>query len=132
MNRKICSPCEHYWIWKRFGTALEVLGNHTAVRANTRDRLPMVGMIPQSEAMSKRYAALAQNAHKQFTETGSYHPNLYVTAGHGSNGLATTPLAGEYIASLITNGALPIDRDIMNALNPTRFQIQDLKKQRKE
>ncbi len=109
--------------------AKEDIASIAAVRANTPDRLPIAGPLPNLAAMAEQYDELKRNARKQFDEPGIYHPGLYISAGHGSTGLATTPLAGEYIASLIDGGSSPINGEIMDALNPCRFLIRDLKRQ---
>lgn len=104
--------------------------SHVAVRANSPDRVPQVGMVPDIQAMAIRYAKLASNAQQKFTETGIYHQGLFVSAAHGSTGLTSAPLSGEYLASLISGSCLPLSLQHMNMLNPARFVIQDLKKQR--
>lgn len=101
-----------------------------AVRANTRDRLPTVGQLPDFATMKNQYSELSRNANRQFAEPGAYHRGLYLSSGHGSNGLSTCPLAGEILASMINGDSLPVAQEIMNILNPCRFLIQDLKKQR--
>ncbi|MCG8415685.1 MAG: bifunctional tRNA (5-methylaminomethyl-2-thiouridine)(34)-methyltransferase MnmD/FAD-dependent 5-carboxymethylaminomethyl-2-thiouridine(34) oxidoreductase MnmC [Pseudomonadales bacterium] len=105
-------------------------GSQVAVRANTPDRVPLVGMAPDIPAMRIQYAGLARNAQQQYSEPGSYHHGLYLSAAHGSTGFTSSPLAGEYLASLITGSCLPLNQQLMNLLNPARFVIQDLKKQR--
>jgi len=50
--------------------------------------------------------------------------------GHGSHGLTTTPLAAEYLASLISEENLPLLQDQITAIHPLRFLIRDLKKQK--
>ncbi len=107
-----------------------VLAQRSALRVNTRDRLPLVGPLANFPVMEKQYAGLSRNARQEFREAGAYHPGLYISAGHGSNGLATCPISGEYLASLLNGDPLPLDRDAIEALNPSRFLIQDLKKQR--
>lgn len=107
-----------------------VLDSRTALRVNTRDRLPLVGPLADLPAMARQYAGLSRNARQLFNEPGHYHTGLYVSAGHGSNGLSTSALAGEYLASLICGDSLPLDRQSAEAINPCRFLIQDLKKQR--
>ncbi len=106
------------------------ISSQLAVRATTPDRLPLVGRLPDIQAMRGRFAALSKNAHHQFDEPGCYYEGLYVSAGHGSTGLCTTPLCAEFLASLITSDCLPLTQHSMNLLNPARFVIRDLKRQR--
>jgi len=107
-----------------------VLDNWVAVRANTPDRNPLIGQVPDLPAMTAQYAGLSRDASTQFAETGTYLPGLYINAAHGSNGLATAPLAGEIVAGLISGEPLPVDRAVLDQLNPVRFLIRDLKRQK--
>jgi tRNA 5-methylaminomethyl-2-thiouridine biosynthesis bifunctional protein len=87
-------------------------------------------MAPNLEKMRTAYAGLARNAKAKFTSAGEYYVGLYLNVAHGSNGLASCPLSAEFLASLISNENLPLSRDIAASINPTRFLIKDLKKQR--
>lgn len=104
--------------------------DRVSLRCNSPDRMPLVGMAPDLEKMRSSYGGLSRNARAKFTSTGEYYAGLYLNMGHGSNGLASCPLSAEFLASLITKENLPLSRDIVGCLNPTRFLIQDLKKQR--
>ena len=101
-----------------------------SLRCNTPDFLPVVGMLPDAAAMHTQFAGFARNARAEVGKPGCYYPGLYISAAHGSNGLASCPLSSEYLASLIDNEVPPLDQDIMNELNPARFLIRALKKQR--
>ncbi|HEY7774749.1 MAG TPA: hypothetical protein VIC26_16305, partial [Marinagarivorans sp.] len=57
---------------------------------------------------------------------GAHYPNLFINVGHGSRGLAYTPLAGELLASIINGEPLPIDETLYCHLHPARFIIRDL------
>ena len=68
----------------------------------------------------------AKNAHSDIITPGSYYPNLYINIAHGSRGLTSTPLSGELIAAMICAEPLPLPRHLVSALNPARFVIRDL------
>ena len=108
----------------------DAIAERVSLRCNSPDRMPLVGMAPNLEKMGITYAELARNAKAKFTSTGEYYAGLYLNVAHGSNGLASCPLSAEFLASLITNENLPLSRDIAASLNPTRFLIKDLKKQK--
>lgn len=108
----------------------EIVASRSAIRSSTPDRLPLLGAVPDLPAMLERFADLQQDASLQFEQAGAYHPGLYVSAAHGSNGLSSCSLGGEYLASLICGETPPLDDSIMAALNPVRFLIRDLKKQK--
>lgn len=105
-------------------------GSSLGLRASTPDRVPLLGPLPDLEAMSEQYAALRRDASTRFDEPGRYYQGLYINGGHGSNGLATAPFCGEALASLIAAEPLPLDREVLALLNPARFLIRDLKRQK--
>jgi tRNA 5-methylaminomethyl-2-thiouridine biosynthesis bifunctional protein len=100
------------------------------IRCNTPDFKPIIGMAPNFKEMEIEYADLRRDAHKAFSNTGHYHDGLYLNLAHGSNGLATAPLAGETLASLICGELSPLSAETLASLSATRFLIRDLKKQR--
>ena len=57
-----------------------------------------------------------------------YFPGLYVSVGHGSRGLLSAALSAELIASMICNEPLPVAKDVVKALDPTRFLIRSIKR----
>ncbi len=107
------------------------IGDRVSLRCNSPDRIPIVGMMPDLKKMEATYADLSRNAKATFTTSGHYLPGLYVNVAHGSNGLASCPLSAELIASMINNENLPLSRAAINSLNPSRFLIRDLQKQKK-
>lgn len=110
------------------------LSDRVSVRCNSPDGIPLVGMMPDSAKMRTRYGELTRNARAKFSTTGhdceQYTDSLFLNVAHGSNGLASCPLSAEFLASLITKENLPLSEAMINTLNPSRFLIKDLKKQR--
>lgn len=112
-----------------------MVGNRVAMRCNSDDRLPVIGQLARQDTVFTALAELGRNARHQFhAETlnaeSLYYPGLYVTLAHGSNGLATCPLGAELLASLIANENLPCTGMIAETLNPMRFLLRELKRQR--
>jgi len=99
-------------------------------RCTTPDYLPMVGPLANADSMLDRFASLRQNAKAFVDQPGVFHPGLFINLGHGSRGLAYTPICAEYLASLITAQPLPLPRDQILALHPARFLIRDLGRNR--
>lgn len=99
-------------------------------RCTTPDYLPIVGPVARADAMTERFAALRRDAKTMIDSAGVYHPGLFINIGHGSRGLAYTPLCAELLASLIANHPLPLPRDLIQALHPARFLIRDLGRNR--
>lgn len=108
----------------------DIVADRVSQRCNSIDHLPVVGMLPDAAAMRKAYARLTKNANAAFRSSGSYLPGLYINVGHGSNGLASCPLSGEFLAALISGENLPLSQAMINSISPARFLIRDLKKQK--
>jgi len=107
----------------------KAVGAKVALRCNSQDFLPVIGMVANKQEMTGAFAMLKRNAQAAITGSGKFHQNLYITSGHGSNGTATCPLAAEHLANLICNEASILNGEMMSALSPARFLIRDLKKQ---
>ncbi|MGQ9427537.1 bifunctional tRNA (5-methylaminomethyl-2-thiouridine)(34)-methyltransferase MnmD/FAD-dependent 5-carboxymethylaminomethyl-2-thiouridine(34) oxidoreductase MnmC [Gilvimarinus sp. F26214L] len=102
------------------------LTGRTGFRCTTPDYLPLVGPAPDFAAFAERYRALRHNARAGIVDSGAYYPGLYLNVGHGSRGLAYTPLAAATLAAQMSGDLLPLSRDLATALNPARFIIRDL------
>jgi tRNA 5-methylaminomethyl-2-thiouridine biosynthesis bifunctional protein len=101
-------------------------------RCTLPDYLPVVGLLPMVDEMIRDFAPLRKNAKAGVTSSGSYYPGLYINTGHGARGLAYTPLCAELLASQINNEILPISQELANALNPARFLIRQLIKNKRD
>lgn len=110
---------------------IDQLQGRVGFRCTLPDYLPMTGPIPDEQPMLEDFAPLRKNARAYINKTGSYLPGLYINIGHGSRGLAYTPLCAELLAAQINNEPLPINRNLANALNPARFLIRDLIKNKR-
>ena len=104
----------------------QALEGRAAFRCTTPDYLPIVGPVADVDAFKEVYAPLARNARAQITASTPYVPGLYVNTGHGSRGLAYTPLAAELLASTINAEPLPLTRELAKALHPARFLLRDI------
>lgn len=111
-------------------TVAHINNGRVSFRCTTPDYLPIVGPVAHADAMKDQFAPLRRDAKTPVDSPGSYHPGLFVNVGHGSRGLAYTPLCAELLASLIANHPLPLPRDRIQALHPARFLIRDLGRNR--
>lgn len=75
--------------------AYKIVSGRTSFRASTPDRLPYVGQLAE---------------------------NIWVSAGHGSRGMISAPLAAELIASEICGEPLPVTERLRKAVSPLRAQ----------
>ncbi|MET0355359.1 MAG: bifunctional tRNA (5-methylaminomethyl-2-thiouridine)(34)-methyltransferase MnmD/FAD-dependent 5-carboxymethylaminomethyl-2-thiouridine(34) oxidoreductase MnmC [Cellvibrio sp.] len=107
------------------------LQGHVAFRCSLPDYLPCVGPLPLVEKITEDFAPLRKNARAGITTGGSYWPGLYINVGHGARGLAYTPLTAELLAAQINDEPYPIPQELANSLNPARFVIRDLTRNRR-
>jgi tRNA 5-methylaminomethyl-2-thiouridine biosynthesis bifunctional protein len=110
-------------------TSVEMKGR-VAFRAISKDRVPVVGAIPDRPAFLRDYDDLRHGRISKNYPAGTYQPGLFITSGHGSRGLTTCLLSGEMIAAMITAEPVPVEKKVMDYLNPARFIIRQLKRNR--
>jgi tRNA 5-methylaminomethyl-2-thiouridine biosynthesis bifunctional protein len=97
------------------GFAADVEAGNLAGRVGFRpaspDRLPMVGALPAVRQVDRGMplAAIPRV------------PNLYAVSGFGARGLVWASLAGELLASQLEGEPLPLERELVDALDPARF-----------
>ncbi|MBB5190603.1 tRNA 5-methylaminomethyl-2-thiouridine biosynthesis bifunctional protein [Silvimonas terrae] len=89
------------------------------VRPGSTDRLPLVGALPLPADAQTR-------AHQLFHIRR--HPGLYGLLGLGSRGLTFAPLAAEILAAELSGEPLPVERDLVQAIDPARFLLRALRK----
>ena len=102
------------------------LSGRASQRAGTRDYLPMVGALCDTEKLVKQYQRLSVDASTEFNDSAPWLEGLYVSLGHGSKGLITCPIAAEIIAAQITDQPYPLEQELVDILSPQRFAIRDL------
>ena len=106
------------------------LAGRVAFRAVSKDRVPVVGCVPDIDRFEHDYHDLHHGRHARHYPAGSYLPGLYLTTAHGSRGLASCFLSAEVIASMICDEPAPVEKEILDYLNPARFIIRRLKRGR--
>ncbi|MFC3285736.1 bifunctional tRNA (5-methylaminomethyl-2-thiouridine)(34)-methyltransferase MnmD/FAD-dependent 5-carboxymethylaminomethyl-2-thiouridine(34) oxidoreductase MnmC [Litchfieldella rifensis] len=102
------------------------LGGRAAVRAASPDKSPYAGPVPDAERWRHDYALLAKDARRVPSTPGTHHPGLWISAAHGSRGLASAPLCAEVIASRLCDEPLPVERELADHLHPGRRLIAEL------
>ena len=110
-------------------TPAQCLGR-AALRCSSPDYLPMVGAVVDRDAFLDCYQPLARDASLKLNTEAPVIKGLYVNTAHGSRGMVTAPLAGEIIASLLNEEPAPLPSSIMDAVNPSRFLVRDLIRQK--
>lgn len=87
-------------------------GGRVGWRLGTADRLPVVGAWPDTAA-----AARGRSDQARWIQRLS---GLFVAGGFGSRGLTWAPLAAEVIAAWIDGTPMPLEADLLDAIDPAR------------
>ena len=90
------------------------LDGRVGFRPASPDRLPMVGAIP-AVAPVDRTTPLADIPRQ---------PGLFAVSGFGARGLVWASLMGELLASQLNGDPLPLERDLMDAIDPARYLLK--------
>ncbi|MCB1906577.1 MAG: bifunctional tRNA (5-methylaminomethyl-2-thiouridine)(34)-methyltransferase MnmD/FAD-dependent 5-carboxymethylaminomethyl-2-thiouridine(34) oxidoreductase MnmC [Rhodocyclaceae bacterium] len=104
----------------RDGLAEPALAGRVGFRAASPDRLPMVGGL----------AADAAGATAMADGTIERRPGLFAISGFGARGLVWSAIAAELLASRLSGEPLPLERDIVAALDPARFLLRPQRRRR--
>ena len=91
------------------------LAGRVGFRPTSPDRLPMVGALPATD-QPPGMAKLADVVRE---------PGLYAVSGFGARGLVWAALIAELLASQLENEPLPLERDLVDALDPARWLLRD-------
>lgn len=97
-------------------------------RAMSKDRVPIVGGVPDASFYHAEYADICHgNVIKSYLGA-QYMNGLYVTSAHGSRGFTSSFLAAEIIASQIQGEPAPVAKRIVDYLSPSRFIVNQCKR----
>jgi tRNA 5-methylaminomethyl-2-thiouridine biosynthesis bifunctional protein len=90
------------------------LRGRVGFRCVTPDRMPLVGALPDADR------AITGSRLRDVPR----HPGLYGLMGYGSRGLIWAPFAAELLASMLEGEPLPIERSLLDVLDPARFALK--------
>lgn len=110
-------------------TADHIIKGRAGFRANTPDKLPLIGPAPDYTAFCDAFAPLRRGVMPDGIEK-PYFKGLYLCTGFGAHGMTGAPLAGEIIAAMIDNAPLPVPASLAKHVLPERFILRDLKRQK--
>ncbi|MFC6440501.1 bifunctional tRNA (5-methylaminomethyl-2-thiouridine)(34)-methyltransferase MnmD/FAD-dependent 5-carboxymethylaminomethyl-2-thiouridine(34) oxidoreductase MnmC [Bowmanella sp. JS7-9] len=99
-----------------------------SVRCTTPDHQPIMGAMPDVAAQQQQFQTLNQRKAEDIALAPSTLPGMYVLTGLGSRGLCTAPLMAEALVCQMYGEPLPLGQTLLNALNPNRFLLRELKK----
>lgn len=78
-------------------------GGRVCFRTTSPDRLPIVGPIEPNS-------------------------NIYVSLGHGSRGLVSTPLSAEVLSQLIFKEPISMEKDLLEEVLPIRYKLRSIRR----
>ena len=97
------------------------------IRCVIRDHMPLLGNVPDFDALMQQYADLPdQLRHEHAVAPSPAYPDLFVFGALGARGLSTAPLCAEILAAQIFDEPMPADDDVLSALHPNRFWVRKL------
>ena len=91
------------------------LGGRTAWRWSCRDRLPLIGAVPEAHGSAQRLD------HARFVPR---IPGLFVFTALGSRGITWSALGGQIVAALIAGTPVPVEASLLDAVDPARFAVR--------
>ncbi|MBK9021942.1 MAG: bifunctional tRNA (5-methylaminomethyl-2-thiouridine)(34)-methyltransferase MnmD/FAD-dependent 5-carboxymethylaminomethyl-2-thiouridine(34) oxidoreductase MnmC [Sulfuritalea sp.] len=95
------------------------LAGRVGLRSAAPDRLPLVGQLPDTDAAATGAATL---------ENLPRRAGLHALLGLSARGMVWAPLAAELLASQLDGEPLPIERDLVRAVDPARFHLRALRR----
>lgn len=92
------------------------LGGRVGFRWSADDRLPVIGPVPDASGHG-------QHPPPRLDQPRDVPrvPGLHVFTALGSRGIATSAIGGAVIASAIAGAPSPLERDLLDAVDPARF-----------
>jgi len=107
-----------------FGLDMSTLRGRVAFRCTSRDRLPMIGLLGDERLTAERAGSLT-GAHALDLPRCN---GLYGAFGYGSRGLIWAALAAELLLSQIEHTPPPLETDLIDAIDPARFLLRDVRR----
>lgn len=109
-------------------TQLDYVDAWVGFRAMSKDRVPIVGAVPDADFYHAEYGDICHGNVTKSYLPAKYMKGLYVTSAHGSRGFTTSFLSAEIIASQIQGEPAPVAKSIVDYLSPSRFIVNECKR----
>ena len=101
------------------GIAAPGLPGRVGFRSMSPDRLPLVGSLPSPQEAIPSDLKLGQMARQK---------GLHCLLGYGARGMVWAPLMAELLAAQLEAEALPLEAELVAALDPARFLFRRLRR----
>ncbi|AOJ75538.1 bifunctional tRNA (5-methylaminomethyl-2-thiouridine)(34)-methyltransferase MnmD/FAD-dependent 5-carboxymethylaminomethyl-2-thiouridine(34) oxidoreductase MnmC [Burkholderia ubonensis] len=102
---------------------VDTLRGRVAFRWVVADRVPLIGPLADEAQALAHAKALSGAKARDLPRTGG----LYGAFGYGSRGLVWAALGAELIASQLEGEPWPLERELVDAVDPARFLIRALR-----
>ena len=111
--------------WRRDAKDHQVT-SRAAIRATTADRLPLIGAVPNLEAMLEAFSGLRTG---RAAETDApLLPGIFLVNGFGARGFTWGPWAGRILAAMCLGGPVAAEVSALEAISPSRLILRALKR----
>ena len=97
------------------------LDGRVGLRSAAPDRLPLIGTLPDTNVIAGSALTL---------ETLPRLTGLHALLGLSARGMVWAPLGAELLASQLDGEPLPVERDLVRAVDPGRFHLRALRRGR--
>ena len=109
-------------------TENDICDTWVGFRTMSKDRVPIVGAVPDEAFFDKEYADICHGNTTKTYQSANYLNGLYISAAHGSRGFTSSFLSAEIVASFINNDPSPVSKRVLDYLSPSRFIVNRLKR----
>ena len=109
----------------------EAVAGRVGLRWSSADRLPLIGAVPL-EAFGASLGLDAEATTSPRPDQPRFAPRapgLFAFIGLGSRGIAVSALGGQILASWISGAPMPIEADLIDAIDPARFASRHHRRQ---
>ncbi len=96
-----------------------LLAGRVGLRSAAPDRLPLIGTLPDTNAVAGSAATLEKLPRLR---------GLHALLGLSARGMVWAPLAAELLASQLEGEPLPVEHDLVRAVDPARFHMRALRR----
>ncbi len=101
-------------------------GGHVALRCNSTDYLPIIGLAPDANNFKHHYGELRHDRKRVLDRPAPIFDGLALLGGFGSRGLTATPLAAQILVDQLTGTPPTVLRNLHRAVSPARFLERSL------
>ncbi len=101
------------------GIDAALLDGRVGLRSAAPDRLPLIGTLPATDSAAVGTASL---------DALPRRAGLHALLGFSARGMVWAPLAAELLASQLAGDPLPVERDLLRAVDPARLNLRALRR----